>query len=214
MGRIFLVRHGQTTWNKEEVFRGTLDIPLNDFGRKQAQEVGNKLKSLSLNDPLLISSPLGRALETAEIAGKAIFGKQVSIEQNFTDINFGEWQGKAKTEIEKLYPGLYRKWLTDPATIIFPGGESLEKVAARAKGTLYRLARDCKDHDLVIVSHRVVNKVLLCCLLGAGLNPFWKIKQDTACINILEYDGLSFFICVLNDTCHLLPFEQGDTTDF
>jgi len=214
MSRIFLVRHGQTSWNKEEVFRGTLDIPLNDFGKKQALEVGKKLKSLSPDDPLLISSPLGRARETAEIAGESVSSKQIRIEPAFIDINFGEWQGKAKTEIEKSFPALYEKWLTEPADMVFPGGESLEKTAARAEETIYRLARECQDHDLIIVSHRVVNKVLLCCLLGAGLNSFWKIKQDTACLNILEYDGRSFIVSALNMTCHLLPLGPGDTTDF
>ncbi len=214
MIRIFLVRHGQTAWNKEEVFRGTADIPLNDFGRKQAREVGKKLKSLGLRDSLLISSPLARAKETAEIIGGFILSKQVRIEQDFTDTNFGEWQGKAKKVIERLYPELYHKWLTDPASLVLPGGEVLESVATRAKAALYRLAWDCREHDLIIVSHRVVNKVLLCCLLGAELNSFRKIKQATACINILDYDGLSFIIRTLNDTCHLLPLEQDDTTDF
>lgn len=61
MGMIFLVRHGRTAWNREEVFRGTFDIPLDDFGRKQAREVGRKLRSLNLNHPLIFSSPLARA---------------------------------------------------------------------------------------------------------------------------------------------------------
>ena len=110
-----------------------MDIPLNDFGKKQAQEMGKKLRNQNLNNPLLISSPLTRAMETAEIAGEAISHKKVSKEQAFIDLNFGEWQGKSKKEIEKMHPELYWKWLTEPATKVFPGGDSLRILAARAE---------------------------------------------------------------------------------
>ena len=71
-----------------------------------------------------------------------------------------------------------------------------------------------RDRDLIIVTHRVVTKVLLCSLLGAGLNSFWKIKQDTACINQLEYDGSTFTVKTMNDVCHLVSLAQEETADF
>ncbi len=214
MRRIILARHGQTAWNREEVFRGTADIPLNDFGREQARALGKKIFSLQLKDPLIISSPLGRARETAEISNQAVTGRQVMVNQGFTDINFGDWQGKSKSEIQQVQPKLYRQWLLDPASVAFPGGETLGKTANRAWETLNQLVNNHQEHDLVIVSHRVVNKAVLCLLLGAGLQAFWKIKQDTACLNILEYDGRTFVVSTLNDTSHLLSLAQGDAADF
>ncbi len=214
MGRVFLVRHGQTDWNREEVFRGTHDIPLNGFGRIQAQAIGHELSRRGLRDPLFFSSPLGRAVETAEIAVAVFSDRPVEKAVAFTDINFGDWQGKPHREIEKLFPGLYKEWLTKPETVLFPGGETLEQVAGRSSGALLQMARTFSAHDLVIVSHRVVNKVLLGWLLGAGLNSFWKIKQDTACINILEYNGRFFVLNALNETCHLRPLAQADLSDF
>ncbi len=214
MRRIILARHGQTAWNREEVFRGTADIPLNDFGKEQARALGKKIESLQLKNPLIISSPLERARETAERCSEAVKGRQALVNQGFTDINFGDWQGKSKAEVQQVQPELYRQWLADPASVAFPGGETLEKTANRAWETLNQLVSKHRVHDLVIVSHRVVNKAILCLLLGAGLQAFWKIKQDTACLNILEYDGRTFMIRTLNDTCHLQPLAQGDAADF
>ena len=214
MRRIFLIRHGQTAWNRDQIFRGTLDIPLNDFGKEQARQLGRALKRRQVLNPVLASSPLLRARETAELAGEAVLCKEIATEQGFTDLNFGVWQGKAKADVEKLYPDLYRQWLDNPADIIFPGGEALRRVADRAGAALRRLAGSGGDRDLIIVSHRVVNKVLLCGLLGAGLDAFWKIKQDTACINLIEYSGGSFKVKTINDSCHLASLAGEETADF
>lgn len=90
----------------------------------------------------------------------------------------------------------------------------MKNVSARAEAALQRLAGSGENRDLIIVTHRVVNKVLLCNLLGAGLESFWKIKQDTACINLLEYDGFSFKVKTMNDSCHLASLLQEEATDF
>lgn len=213
MSRIYLIRHGQTAWNKEEIFRGTIDVPLDDCGKKQAAALGKALQIRNLKDPLFLSSPLKRAAETAEIAA-AFTGRGIVAEQAFTDLNFGQWQGQAKAEVARRYPDLFREWLTDPQKVVFPGGESLADVTVRAEAALYRLAQKNQGRDLVIVTHRVVTKVLLCRLLGAGLGAFWKIKQDTACLNVLEYSGSAFVVESVNDTCHLLPLRQGETANF
>ncbi|HOL17667.1 MAG TPA: histidine phosphatase family protein [Bacillota bacterium] len=207
MSRIYLIRHGQTAWNKEEIFRGTIDVPLDDYGKKQAAALGKALQIRNLKDPLFFSSPLKRAAETAQIAASFLDCGFVT-EQAFTDLNFGRWQGQAKTEIARLYPDLFRQWLTEPQEIVFPGGGSLAEVTERAEAALYRLAQKNQNRDLVIVTHRVVTKVLLCRLLGAGLSAFWKIKQDTTCLNVLEYSGSAFVVESMNDTCHLLPLRS------
>lgn len=214
MGLIYLIRHGQTLWNKEEVFRGQSDIPLNDFGRRQAEAIAGELRERRLKNPLFISSPLKRALETAQIAGS--FQPSISITETeaLTDINFGEWQGKSREEVEKLYPELYKKWLEDPAGVLFPGGESLREAAVRAEKAFISLAREHPEKDLVIFSHRVINKVLLSLLLCGDLNLFWRIRQDTACINILAREGSSFSLLLLNDTCHLRALGEKDRLDF
>lgn len=214
MGLIVLVRHGQTAWNREEIFRGTMDIPLDDFGRNQARALGSELKNRNLNNPVFLSSPLERSRETAEIAAAAVSGTPVTIEPAFSDLNFGRWQGKSKADVAQIYPDLYEQWQVWPEHVTFPEGESLSKVAKRAEAALLNLVGKYRNRDMVIVSHRVVNKVLLCRLLGTGLDAFWKIKQDTACLNITQYNGSTFIVVAMNDTCHLRHLEQESATDF
>jgi broad specificity phosphatase PhoE len=214
MGLIYLIRHGQTIWNKEEVFRGQSDIPLNDFGRLQAGAIARELQERKLKNPVFFSSPLKRARETAEIAGSFLPGIIVVEVEALTDINFGQWQGQPREEVEKLYPELYRMWQDNPAGVVFPGGDALRDVAARAEKAFMHIAQEHPENDVIIVTHRVINKVLLSVLLCADLDLFWKIRQDTACINILAQERSGFNMLVINDTCHLRSLGKGDVRDF
>lgn len=214
MGLVYLVRHGRTSWNREEVFRGTIDIPLDDFGRLQAQAVGQELHRRGLIKPVFLSSPLQRAHETAQIACSFFRHIRVRPEKAFTDLNFGEWQGMAKIEVSEKYPQLYRSWQEEPDHVVFPGGDKLDGICRRAEDALVGIAGENSDRDTVIVTHRVVIKVLLSRLLSNSLGAFWKIRQGTACINLLEWDGASFSVISMNDTCHLRELEKTDRSDF
>jgi len=88
----------------------------------------------------------------------------------------------------------------------FRGGESLEDVRKRVLRGIDEILPDHGDETLVMVSHRVVNKTLLCGLLGLDNSHFWQIGQDTGCINILEF-GKGFTLRRLNDTSHLVTIE-------
>lgn len=203
MAVIYLLRHGETLWNREEIFRGRADIPLNEFGRRQAKELANVLEKVNLQDPVFITSPLSRARETAEIA--AAFNKTLGIIDNsaFIDICFGDWEGKALAEIKTGYPDLYRTWVEHPEKIVFPGGENLESAANRSEKGIREIIDANPNGNFIIVSHRAVNKALLCRLLGMGMEGFWKLRQDTACLNEIHFSKTTFTLVRLNDTCHL-----------
>ena len=203
MTTVYLVRHGQTAWNKEEVFRGRADIPLNETGRKEALLTGQYLKGVKVD--LVYSSSLSRAVETAEAIARHQ-GKEVQILDGLIDIHFGRWQGVSHEEVRERYGDLYRQWKDTPHLIRFPGGESLEEVRERALRVIYEAIQNHADETLVMVSHRVVNKILLCGFLGLDNSHFWQIGQDTGCINILEF-GEGFTLRRLNDTSHLAAIE-------
>ncbi len=211
---ILLLRHGETLWNREEIFRGQSDIPLNDFGRRQAEALGKTLLSWGLGKPHFITSPLSRAHETATIAATAFSRvKEITPEEAFIDICFGEWEGKTVNQVEKNYPELYKRWKTNPGQVEFPGGETLDKAADRAVKAIYGIARTETGNPKVIISHRAINKALLCRLLGLTSNSFWKLQQNTACINELLFTGKEFILIKLNDTCHLQDLGK-DKRDF
>ena len=203
MTTLYLVRHGQTAWNREEVFRGRADIPLNDTGRKEALLTGHYLERVKVDS--IYSSPLSRAVETAEAIAR-YQGKEVQISQGLIDIDFGRWQGVSHEEVKERYGDLYRQWNDTPHLVRFPRGESLEDVRGRVLRVIDEILRDHTDETLIMVSHRVVNKTMLCGLLGLDNSHFWQIGQDTGCINILEF-GEGFILRRLNDTSHLVAIE-------
>ncbi len=214
MVNILLIRHGETRWNREEVFRGQSDIPLNDFGRRQAKALGNALLNWGLEQPQFITSPLSRAHETATIAAASFSQeKEIITEEAFIDICFGEWEGKTVKQVEKIFPEMYKQWKNNPGQVEFPGGESLDEAAERAEKRIFFIARKDPNKIKVIISHRAINKALLCRLLGLSSNSFWKLQQNTACINEMFFTGKEFILVKLNDTCHLQELGR-DKKDF
>jgi broad specificity phosphatase PhoE len=211
MTTVYLVRHGQTAWNREEVFRGRADIALNETGREEALLAGQYLKRVAVN--AIYSSPLSRAVETAEVIAR-YQDKKVLISDGLIDIDFGQWQGVSHEVVMERYGELYRQWKDNPHMVRFPGGETLEEVRERALRAVDEILLEHVDETLVMVSHRVVNKTLVCGLLGLDNSHFWKIGQDTACINVLEF-GEGFTLRCLNDTSHLAAIEgEGVQIDF
>ncbi len=208
---LYIIRHGQTAWNKEEVFRGTKDIPLNEVGLREAEAVGSYLKDTPFD--AIYTSPLSRATQTAEALGRAVSVEPV-VEPNLIDLNFGSWQGVLHEEVKKNYPDLYRTWIDTPEKARFPEGESLQEVLGRVDTLMETLLGKHMGQTIALVSHRVVCKVLICSLLGLGLDHFWQIQQSTACLNRFRYKNGNWICERLNSQCHLEALEGRTTADF
>jgi len=202
MTRVVLVRHGRTVWNREARFRGQTDVELDQFGLKQAEATG---RYLAARWPVaaIYSSPLKRTMQTAEAIAHAQNLTAQPLE-GLLDVNFGQWQGVLGEEIARRYPQLYRSWLETPHTVHFPAGESLEIVRGRVTAALDDLVARYPEQAVALVSHTVVNRVLLCAVLGWGNDRFWRLGQGTCAVNVfdVEEDG-DFTIQLLNDTSHL-----------
>jgi len=208
---IHLIRHGQTAWNVEEVFRGRADVPLDERGHSQAQALARALASQPI--AAVYSSPLQRAVLTAAPIAE-IRGLEVAIDERLTDLNFGAWERKALSEVRRTWPDLSAQWERDPGAVTFPGGESLPVVRARAAAAIEELAGRHVGETVTIVSHRVVTKVLLCHVLGLDDSHFWRIRQDTACINRIERSAAGWVIVTMNDICHLRDSAGSGGRDF
>ena len=200
MTRVYLVRHGQTEWNRELRFRGRADIPLNENGHKQASAIADTLKDKGIS--AIYTSPLRRSIETARPVG-VVFHIETTTVQGLIDINYGEWEGLAYDEVRQRYATLYREWEERPNLVTFPNGESLDDVRGRAFSAFTEIVEKNSGKSILIIPHRVINKVLLCALLGLSNAHFWSILQDTACINVIEYSDRRFVLVKMNDTCHL-----------
>lgn len=210
MTQIILVRHGETEWNAEEVFRGRIDIELNETGIKQAELLAEHLSDIKID--AICSSPLRRALKTAEMM--ASYHKlDVEIALGLIDFNYGKWQGLAHQEVKNKYKELYAKWINHPDKVKMPTGESLNDVRKRAMGVVGNIIAK-HEGTVALVSHRVVNKVLICALLGLDNSHFWNIRLDTCGITTFACENERFILTEHNNTSYLKPLPKAPLSDF
>jgi broad specificity phosphatase PhoE len=212
MTSVYLVRHGQTAWNKEEIFRGRTDVPLDQTGLIQAELAGQYFKGMEIH--AIYSSPLSRAWQTAQKIAQI---HQLKIEplEGIIDMSFGDWEGHAHQEIRQMDNETYRQWIDSPHMVKLPGGESLDDVRGRTMAALEEVLRKHSEKTLVLVSHRVVCKVLICSILGLDNSHFWQIAQDTTAINLIQYKKGKYILSLMNETCHLKALkEEMQKVDF
>ena len=210
MTEIILVRHGETEWNVAEIFRGRIDIDLNEMGIKQAGLLAEYLSNVKID--AIYSSPLKRALKTAEIVA-GYHKLDVDITSGLIDFNYGKWQGLSHQEVKDKYKELYAEWINHPDQVKMPAGESLDDVRKRTKDVVAQVIASYEG-TVVLVSHRVVNKVLISALLGLDNSHFWNIRQDTCGITIFTYENERFTLTKHNDTSYLKPFHKAPLSDF
>jgi len=210
MTEIILVRHGETEWNVTEIFRGRIDIDLNETGIKQAELLAGYLSKIKVE--AIYSSPLKRALQTAEIIA-GYHKLEVNTAPGLIDFNFGNWQGLSHQEVKDKYEELYTAWINHPEQVRMPAGESLDDVRERAMGVVNDTIARHKG-TIILVSHRVVNKVLIGALLGLDNSHFWKIKQDMCGITTFIYENEQFILTKHNDTSYLEPIGKASLGDF
>jgi broad specificity phosphatase PhoE len=201
MTRIILIRHGQTSWNQVERIRGQVNIPLDEVGLAQAEVTARRVAE-EWKPVAVYSSPLRRAVQTAQPIA-AMLGMEVRTNPGFNDMNFGQWQGLSPQEVTQRWPELASTWLQAPHLVTFPDGETLDEVKERSTAALRRVMERHPEETIAIVGHTVLNRVLLCAVLGIDNSNYWRIGQHTCAINVFEWRDGVFYIEALNDTCHL-----------
>jgi len=154
---IYLVRHGQTAFNRERRLQGHVDSPLTELGLRQARAVAGLLADLTRREPgwRVISSPLDRARTTAAVVAEAL-GAQVEEDARLIELSWGEWDGRLRAELEAAHPQAFGRsgWAFDA-----PTGESYEAVCARVADWLASLPPE-PERRVIAVSHGVAGRVL------------------------------------------------------
>ena len=178
MSSLVFVRHGQTDANRNGVLLGRLDPPLNDAGREQAAAVATRVALLA---PVrVVTSPLVRAVETAEIVAAAC-ALAVEIDERLIEVDYGEFDGVPLTE---LPPDLVSKWRHD-AGFAPPGGESLASVGTRMGEYTSTVLDSLADGAVVAVSHVSPIKAAVLWALGLPDLYAWRLRLDNASITRL-----------------------------
>ncbi len=205
--RVLLVRHGATEWSGEDRFAGTSDVVLTEQGRRQAGRLAERLAAERI--AAAYSSPLSRALETAEILAEPHRLRPIVVD-SLREMDFGDWEGRDRRDVMAEYAPVYGAWTRDPATVRAPHGESGFDVAARAVAAVKELARAHTGEAILVVAHRSVNRIVLCQLLGIGLAGYReRLSQDLAALNCVRIDARGRgHLLLLNDTSHLLEGRE------
>jgi broad specificity phosphatase PhoE len=217
MTRIILVRHGRTPWNKDKIFRGSKDIPLDDLGREEALALGEWLKDETIH--AAYTSPLSRARDTA-IAIARHHDLEVIDLPGLADLSYGDWEGISLKDVKVKYADLYHQWEAAPHTVCFPNGETLEVLRTRALAAVEEVVQRHPDQTVLLAAHRAVNKVLIAALIGLDNSHFWRLAQDTTCVNRFhlvedpQRGVRTWYIISINDACHLRGMKRGAFVDF
>lgn len=198
---MLLVRHGETEWNKALKYQGHKDIPLSEDGRIQAGKIAERLSGYAIH--AAYSSDLSRAMETAQTIA-SYHNIDVKLMPELRETNFGKWEGLTYAEINELYHDDMANWLTNPLDTTIPGGESLRDVAERCKKGIDKIINDNLGNNVLVVAHGGIIRIILAMFLGMELNNYWKIRQDNASLNIVEYFSPDRVIVnLVNDINHL-----------
>jgi broad specificity phosphatase PhoE len=195
-----LIRHGQSTWNREHRIQGQLDPPLSNEGRRQAELVGRRLSGRSFAG--FYSSDLKRALETAELIGTAI-GARPQSETSLREIFLGDWEGLRTEEIAERFPEAWARWVEEPDWDVVPGGEGAALFDARVAGTLDDIFRRHAHGDVLVVTHGGVIQVALHRIVGRPPQGLFPFKIQNASISLIEKRERRMVIGGVNDIGHL-----------
>jgi broad specificity phosphatase PhoE len=206
MTTVLLIRHGQTAWNREERFRGQVDLPLNEVGIEQAEAVARRVVG-DWQPSAVYASSLQRTLQTAAPVAR-VCGLQTIIHDGLLDIDYGDLAGLTPEEAAERHPELMRTWRQSPQSAEFPGGEALAGVHRRAEAAISEIVGRHPDGVVVAVTHLVVCRLILCSLLGLGTDHFWQFEPATASLSVFEVGKAGGVLRVFNDTCHLADLHN------
>lgn len=198
--RVILARHGETALNVEGRFRGRAEAPLTPRGQEQATRLGAALAGF--RPELLLASPRGRAIDSARAIG-ARTSVEPGVEPRLEDIDYGEWTGLTRVEVSKRWPTEYEQYLRDPERAAFPGGETLFGLETRIAELLSELSKRLELRVVVLVTHDVVIRALVCRFLDAPLRAMHRLRVDVASTTGISLANDKTTIDWVNNTSHL-----------
>lgn len=198
---LYLVRHGETEWNRQFRFQGCKDIELSNEGKEQALFLKLRFNG---NFDIIYTSPLKRALETANIISNE-FGFEPIILNDIREINFGKWEGLTIKEIAENYPEEFKVWKTDKDEAPMCEGDlSLRNASIRAKQAIIDVVKQNKNKTVVIVAHGGIIKAGMLGIFELDMCMYHKmVLGNTAIVQIDFNEDLEPKLVKFNDTSHL-----------
>jgi probable phosphoglycerate mutase len=201
--RLVLVRHATTAMNAEHRYAGRADPPLSPPGHRQAAAVAQRVAGLVPAPAAVVTSPLVRCTVTAAAIAAATGDPPVVTEPDLIECDFGQWEGRTFAEVRAQWPEQLDAWLRT-ATVVPPGGESLQQVAKRVRRAGSTLRAAYPGVPVVLVSHVWPLKILLRDALAAGDAFLHRLLLSAAGLSVVDsYPDGTIAVRTVNDTAHL-----------
>lgn len=201
--RLYLCRHASTPGNERtpRILQGSsIDDSLSKQGSKQAGSLAEFFSHRNI--AAVYSSKLTRARQTAELVADK-HQLSVSYLSSLNEVDVGQWAGLTWSEIKHQYPAEFVSFERSPDKVGYPKGESFEEVLERSLPMVETLFDKHQGENIVVISHSIVNRVLLAHILGIDLIRARKLVQKNCCINLLQKQNGKVEVLTLNSYFHL-----------
>ena len=201
--KFYLIRHGETEWNKLGKFQGLTDVSLNDRGVAQARDSARA--ALSWDHGALYASSLKRTMQVAEEIRK-LSGVPVVTDPGLRELSLGDLEGVSGAEMRAGWPEVYASWRKNPADVVMPNGESLTQLQERAWNVILEIERShSQESGVIIVSHNFTIRTIICAILDIPLYNFHRLSLGLGSLCTFESDGDSRRLVTYNCNSHLSP---------
>jgi broad specificity phosphatase PhoE len=201
---LFLVRHAESTWNRQKKIQGQKDPHLSPYGRQEAKRLAKRFRGLKF--AAVYSSTLARACETAEL----IVGKRRKIirDEGLMEMGLGRWEGKTISEVKKAYGDAFTRWAIRPSRAKVPGGEDFKDFVARVKRTLSAIEKRHPSGNVLAVCHGGVVSTYATMLLHLPPDDTWLLGVNYASLTIIDVQPSGYRLVTFNDISHLMNLRD------
>lgn len=194
--KLILIRHDQTTANRQKKYSGFMDVCLNSEGIKQVRKLHKRFKTARVDK--VYSSDRKRAVESARIVFQDY---SIQVIKDLREMHFGVFEGLTYEQIMEKYPRAFKRWLDNPFKSKIPKGEHLGDFRKRVVRAIERIVFLHPGKTVAVVCHGGTISILLSSILK--VNRFWERIPQSASLTIIEYRRRKPRLKVFNDTLHL-----------
>lgn len=199
--RLYLLRHGETTYSRTGGFCGNLDPELTPEGAEMAQCFADAYRALPWT--AVYASPMRRTVATAKPLCEAV-RLPIQLRDGLKEIAYGEWEGRTQEDVRQRFADDYVRWLAEPAWNAPTSGETAVQVAGRASLIVAEIIAEHPRGNILIVSHKATLRLILCSLLGIDLGRYRdRIAALAASVSVVRFGEHGPLLEVLGDRSHM-----------
>lgn len=201
--RLYLLRHGETTFSMSRGFCGVLDVDLTDYGYKMAKAFADEYKSLTWE--AIYCSPMKRTQATATPISEAT-GISLTLREGLKEADYGKWEGKSKDDVKHEFESDHYHWMTEPAWNPPTSGETAVEIRNRAMAVIAEIEEKYTAGNVLVVSHKTTLRIVLCSLLGIDLGRYRdRLDYPAASLSVVQFGKYGPMLEHMGDRAFMPP---------